>query len=155
MASRPWYEASYKTEAAFTLETSGSEPEKLSEKCNVCGSCHEPEACERCGTVLHVGQWATCKGNPSDHGFTKHYGFEPYIDEHILPNGREVGRNLYGELVSGTFIHSRSDRKAIMKANNIVSGGKVGHKGRSVEDHTAVAERIVREATDTWRKRNS
>lgn len=82
--------------------------------------------CDVCGGERRVGDWPFCKGDPKDHVPGK-YGFDPfqgYVDEHILEGGRDIGPNLAGEIVQGTRIDSRSERKAIMKREGIEFAGR-------------------------------
>lgn len=38
-----------------------------------------PDVCEKCGRVWEIGMWATCKGNPDDHGKSiRHQPSEPF-----------------------------------------------------------------------------
>ncbi len=152
MENRPFYETSYKRELP-KCDVSPLPIKKIDRKpCEICGSSQEHETCSKCNTLVHIGMWQWCKGNPEDHGKIKHYGFEVYCDEHILPNGKDYSVNLYGERVHGTWIGSRSERQAIMKANGIISAGKINRKQSSKMDFDGRSERIAKEALETWKK---
>ena len=85
--------------------------------------------CDACGKDYGIGDWPFCKGT-GDHrpGIFGYEPFESYIDEHILPPdtpmSREIGQNLAGEVVRGTRIESREQRRAIMKEHGIVPKGR-------------------------------
>jgi len=81
--------------------------------------------CDECGNDYRVGDWPWCGGG-GEHRPGR-YGFEPfrdYVDEHILEGGTDVGLNGAGEVVRGTRITSREQRRAIMRANKIEFGGR-------------------------------
>lgn len=145
MAERPFYETQYKS-----VTPPSDESVQIIDK-------SDDAPCEKCGHFVEVGDYPFCKGNQADHGQTKHYGFEPYVDEHISPNGADVGYNYQGQKVRGTFIASRSDRQQIMKQNGLVSGGWGSNKHRSNRNRNTnfdqLADRAVNEATQEWSRR--
>lgn len=166
MADRPFYENRYKLIAAPEVASMSNEElctvcscpgHKAEDHCEICKSAHTP--CKECGSIVHVGQWATCGGNADNHGSNiKHYGFEPYVDEH-LPGGSDVGYNYQGEKVVGHFIASRSDRQRIMKEQGVVSGGWGSNKHRSSKkDRNThfenLANNIVDHAAAEWSRRS-
>ncbi len=82
--------------------------------------------CDRCGAILRVGDWPFCKGDPIDHVSSKGFGFDPfvpYVDPNILPHSdpraRHEGVTHDGRRVRGTLIESRSQRRQIMKEQNL------------------------------------
>ncbi len=93
-----------------------------------------PVVCDVCGAELVVGAWPFCHGDPANHTVGTIHGlfdpFRPYVDEHILPNGKDIGLNHSGtEMVRGTRIESREHRRAIMKAEGLDwNGRRVGQK---------------------------
>ena len=152
MSDRPFYETNRSSNIPETIKSLPLTEQPELNSCGLCGSSQKHDTCNNCNTVIHVGMWQWCKGNSSDHGFTKHYGFEPYCDEHILPGGADRSVNLYGERVQGTWIGSRSERQAIMKANGVISGGKVDRKQSSKMDFDGRAAKIAKDAIETWNK---
>ncbi len=81
--------------------------------------------CDRCGATLEVGSWPFC--DASKHAQVESFGFdafEPYYDKHILSRKSPDD--------PGTFIASRSDRRAIMKANGLDFGTEVA---RGAQEH--------------------
>lgn len=87
------------------------------------------EVCDKCGGDYFIGDWPYCNGD-GDHkrgsfGFDP---FTPYVDPHILPNGRDIGPAANGEIMRGTKIESREHRKAIMKQHGLHwKGRKIGN----------------------------
>lgn len=82
--------------------------------------------CEACGGERRVGDWPFCKGDPSDHAPGKfgHDPFPGYVDEHILEGGNDIGPNGAGEIVRGTRIDTRSQRRKLMKEANLEFKGR-------------------------------
>ena len=82
--------------------------------------------CEKCGAELKIGSWPFCKGAQNDHA-PGMFGFDPfqsYVDEHILSDGKDIGPNLAGEIVQGTRIDTRSERRKIMKEEGLEWKGR-------------------------------
>ena len=85
--------------------------------------------CDECGSSYGISDWPWCKGT-GDHtpGKFGHKPFCPYTDEHLLPPDTPMsqhhGLNLAGDPCIGTYIESREQRKAIMKAHGIVPKGR-------------------------------
>jgi hypothetical protein len=93
--------------------------------------------CDKCGGTVHIGDWPFCKGGPDDHRPGGGFGFDPftpYLDPHIDPNGRDVKFvPSLGRKMQGTWITSREQRRAIMKANNLEWAGRpMGEGGNEV-----------------------
>lgn len=82
--------------------------------------------CVRCDGLRQPGDWPHCSGNPQDHvpGKFGNDPFKGYVDEHILPDGRDIGPNGAGEIVQGTRIDTRSERKRLMKENGLEYKGR-------------------------------
>jgi hypothetical protein len=83
-------------------------------------------ACDKCGGTYYEGEFPFCKGSPADHG--KMHGFdeafEPYVDIQLLSkkDPRCTSVNEFGQ--RGVPINSRSERRALMKAEGLQYGSQ-------------------------------
>ena len=107
-----------------------SENGKACQKCGTTemeGKDHEKDSwshCARCCARVHIGDFPFCKGNKTDHG--PMYGFdeafEPYVDCQLLPQ-KDPRCNSKDELGRvGVMINSRSERRRIMKEQELQYG---------------------------------
>lgn len=78
----------------------------------------DTDRCDDCGTILTVGDWPYCGGDPSKH--VKDIGgydpIEPYFDEDITERGE--------------YITSVGQRRKIMSQNNLEYRKPVGYVGK-------------------------
>jgi hypothetical protein len=82
-----------------------------------------------------VGAFPWCKGNPDDHGEMSGFddGFEPYVDTQILDRKDPRCDSVDPRGVRGVLINSRSERRRLMKEQNLQYGTqKFDERGRKL-----------------------
>lgn len=86
--------------------------------------------CDKCGGEYGIGDFPFCKGNQGDHGEMMGFdeAFEPYVDTQLLQpkDPRCDGINERGQ--RGITIHSRSERRALMKELGLQFGSQKFNK---------------------------
>lgn len=99
--------------------------------------------CRRCNREWQPGDFPFCKGEQWQHENMQGFNdpLSAYVDEHILPEGRDVGYNESGEKVVGTLITDRGHRNQIMKEHNL-HRDRITSKKRHNPEYDRLTEKV-------------
>jgi hypothetical protein len=83
----------------------------------------ESTPCDKCGTLLYVGMWPFCKGDPSSHGKSSLY------TEKTFPF---ITKNFTGQPIEVT---SRAHEKALMQEHGVTKRDDIAWNEKSYEGY--------------------